>query len=121
VTPAPASRRGLLSGISWRALMAGVRERLRGRDLALIAAGLTFYAGIAIVPLLLLALSLTAALTSPEAVQALGERLEVLLPGEIGAPAAVRRGRCCASAPGRRRGRPGAAGWRRCRCCSSHR
>ena len=91
MTPAPASRRGLLSGISWRALMAGVRERLRGRDLALIAAGLTFYAGIAIVPLLLLALSLTAALTSPEAVQALGERLEVLLPGEIGAPAAVRR------------------------------
>ena len=38
----------------------GVRERLVGRDLALIAAGLTFYAGIAVVPLLVLAFALTA-------------------------------------------------------------
>ena len=36
-----------------------------GRDLALIAAGLTFYAGIAVVPLLVLAFALTARLTSP--------------------------------------------------------
>jgi membrane protein len=91
VTPAPSSRRGALHGVSVRALLAGIRERLRGRDLALIAAGLTFYAGIAVVPLLLLALSLTAALTSPEAVQALGERLVTLFPSELGAPTAVRR------------------------------
>jgi membrane protein len=71
--------------------VAGVRARLRGRDLALIAAGLTFYAGIAVVPLLLLALSLTAALTSPQEVQALGERLASLFPEGAGAPAAVQR------------------------------
>jgi membrane protein len=73
-----------------RDLLAGVRARLRGRDLALIAAGLTFYAGIAVVPLLLVALSLTSALTSPEDVRALGERLVALFPGNLGAPAAVR-------------------------------
>jgi membrane protein len=73
-----------------RDLVAGVRARLRGRDLALIAAGLTFYAGIAVVPLLLVALSLTSALTSPEDVRALGERLVALFPGNLGAPAAVR-------------------------------
>jgi membrane protein len=68
-----------------------VRERLRGRDLALIAAGLTFYAGIAVVPLLLLAVSLTAAFSTPEEVRALGERLVQLFPGNLGAPAAARR------------------------------
>ena len=74
-----------------RPLVAGIRGRLRGRDLALIAAGLTFYSGIAVVPLLLLAFSLTAALSSPEEVQALGERLVTLFPSELGAPGAVRR------------------------------
>lgn len=74
-----------------RPLLAGVRERLHGRDLALIAAGLTFYAGIAVVPLLLLAFSLTAALTSPEEVRSLGDRLVLLFPSEQGAPTAVRR------------------------------
>lgn len=77
--------------ISARALLDGVRARLVGRDLALIAAGLTFYAGIAVVPLLLLAFSLTAAFTSPEDVRALGDRLVTLFPGELGAPDAVRR------------------------------
>jgi membrane protein len=75
--------------VSLGALLAGVRGRLRGRDLALIAAGLTFYAGIAVVPLLLVAISLTAALSSPREVHALGERLTSLFPGEVGAPAAV--------------------------------
>jgi membrane protein len=85
-----------VSGRRWRDrvrlrdLLAGIRARLRGRDLALIAAGMTFYAGIAVVPLLLVALSLTAALTSPEDVRALGERLVALFPGNLGAPAAVR-------------------------------
>ena len=77
---------------SWlRALLSGVRDRLQGRDLALIAAGLTFYAGIAVVPLLVLAFSLTARLTSPERVRELGERLAELLPSELGAPDALSR------------------------------
>jgi membrane protein len=73
-----------------RELLRGVGEQLRGRDVALIAAGLTFYAGIAVVPLLLVALSLTTLVSSPETVRALGDRLGELLPAELGAPAAVR-------------------------------
>jgi membrane protein len=72
-------------------LVRGVRRRLEGRDLALIAAGLTFYAGIAVVPLLVLAFALTARLTSPDRVHALGDRLAELLPAELGAPDAVTR------------------------------
>ncbi len=72
-------------------LAAGVRRRLEGRDLALIAAGLTFYAGIAVVPLLVLAFGLTARLTSPARVQELSGRLAELLPAELGAPDAVSR------------------------------
>ena len=49
-------------------LLGSTRRQLRGRDLALIAAGLTFYAGIAVVPLLLVAVRLTALVTSPEEV-----------------------------------------------------
>ncbi len=71
--------------------MTGVRVRLVGRDLALIAAGLTFYAGIAIVPLLVLAVALTRLITSEATVVRLGGRLADLLPGEIGAPGAVVR------------------------------
>ncbi len=72
-------------------LVAGVRRRLVGRDLALIAAGLTFYAGIAVVPLLVLAFAMTARLSSPERVTALGNRLAELLPAAVGAPDAVER------------------------------
>ena len=72
-------------------LSAGVRRRLEGRDLALISAGLTFYAGIAVVPLLVLAFGLTARLTSPDRVTELGGRLAELLPAELGAPDAVAR------------------------------
>ncbi|SEK91134.1 membrane protein [Blastococcus sp. DSM 46786] len=74
-----------------RGLPPGVRARLRGRDLMLIAAGLTFYAGIAVVPLLVLSFGLTAWITSPERVRELGERVGDLLPSELGAPAAVDR------------------------------
>jgi membrane protein len=73
-----------------RDLLRASVARLRGRDVALIAAGLTFYAGIAVVPLLLVALSLTTLISSPETVRALGDRLGELLPAELGAPAAVR-------------------------------
>jgi membrane protein len=72
-------------------VLAGIRRRLEGRDLALIAAGLTFYAGIAVVPLLVLAFALTARLTSPERVGELGDSLARLLPAELGAPDAVSR------------------------------
>src|SRR4051794_4980386 len=74
-----------------RRLLQFVRARLRGRDLALIAAGLTFYAGLAVVPLLVVAVALTAWLTSPETVRELGTRLAELLPDAIGAPHAVQR------------------------------
>ncbi len=73
------------------AVVSGVRSGLTGRDLALIAAGLTFYAGVAVVPLLVLAFALTSWLTSAERVRELGGRLADLLPGELGAPAAVDR------------------------------
>ncbi|HYH25767.1 MAG TPA: YhjD/YihY/BrkB family envelope integrity protein [Blastococcus sp.] len=73
------------------AVLSGVRSGLVGRDLALIAAALTFYAGVAVVPLLVLAFGLTAWITSAERVRDLGGRLADLLPGELGAPAAVSR------------------------------
>ena len=72
-------------------LVDGIRRRLRGRDLSLIAAGLTFYAGLAVVPLLVVAFALTARLTSPETVRELGARLAEVLPDAVGAPAAVER------------------------------
>ncbi|MCO7218236.1 YhjD/YihY/BrkB family envelope integrity protein [Klenkia sp. PcliD-1-E] len=79
--------------IRWRAevrfLMGSVRRGLRGRDLSLIAAGLTFYAGISVVPLLLLAVALTSLLTSPEAVRRYLDTLGGVLPDELGAPDAL--------------------------------
>jgi membrane protein len=71
-------------------LVRSTRRRLEGRDLALIAAGLTFYAGIAVVPLLVVTFALTAGLTSPGTVREFGDRLVELLPGRLGAPEAVR-------------------------------
>ena len=68
-----------------------MRRRLRGRDLALIAAGLDLDAGIAVVPLLVLAFSLTARLTSADRVRELGDRVADLLPSELGAPDALDR------------------------------
>jgi membrane protein len=74
-----------------RGLLATVRARLRGRDTALIAAGLTFYAGIAVVPGLVLALGLTSWVTSPGTVRELTDRLAGVLPAELGAPRALTR------------------------------
>jgi membrane protein len=74
-----------------RDLLVTIRGRLRGRDTALIAAGLTFYAGIAVVPALVLALGLTSWLTSPETVRELTGRLAEVLPAQLGAPAALAR------------------------------
>ncbi|MGY1749302.1 YihY/virulence factor BrkB family protein [Modestobacter sp. SYSU DS0511] len=72
-------------------LAASVRRRLRGRDTSLIAAGLTFYAGIAVVPGLVLSLGLTSWVTSPRTVQRLTDRLAEVLPVELGAPTALAR------------------------------
>ncbi|MGY2078956.1 YihY/virulence factor BrkB family protein [Modestobacter sp. SYSU DS0657] len=74
-----------------RGLAASVRRRLRGRDTSLIAAGLTFYAGIAVVPGLVLSLGLTSWVTSPRTVQRLADRLAEVLPAELGAPTALAR------------------------------
>jgi membrane protein len=74
-----------------RGLLSTIRDRLRGRDTALIAAGLTFYAGIAVVPVLVLALGLTSWLTSPQTVRELTGRLAEVLPVELGAPDALAR------------------------------
>jgi membrane protein len=74
-----------------RGLLATIRVRLRGRDTALVAAGLTFYAGIAVVPVLVLALALTSWLTSPETVRDLTGRLAEVLPEQLGAPDALDR------------------------------
>ena len=86
--PTPAARR-------WRAearfLMGSVRAGLQGRDLALITAGLTFYAGISVVPLVLLAIGLTALLAGRDQVRDQLVDLGRLLPDELGAPAAVSR------------------------------
>jgi membrane protein len=57
----------------------------------LIGAGLTFYAGLAVVPLLVVALALTARLTSPATVQEFGDHLSEVLPTALGAPGAVQR------------------------------
>jgi len=74
-----------------RGLLRTIRVRLRGRDTALIAAGLTFYAGIAVVPALVLALGLTSWLTSPATVAELTGRLGEVLPDQLGAPDALAR------------------------------
>jgi membrane protein len=83
--------RGLGFAAEIRGLVTSIRRRLRGRDTALIAAGLTFYAGIAVVPLLVLSLGLTSWLTSPARIRALTDRLGGALPADLGAPAALAR------------------------------
>ncbi|MEU2350428.1 YhjD/YihY/BrkB family envelope integrity protein [Modestobacter sp. NPDC049651] len=74
-----------------RGLAASVHARVRGRDTALIAAGLTFYAAFAVVPVLVLSLWLASLLVGDAAVRDLGADLADLLPPSLGAPLAVRR------------------------------
>jgi membrane protein len=74
-----------------RGLLGTIRGRLQGRDTALIAAGLTFYAGIAVVPVLVLSLALTSWLTSPDTVRELTGQLGEVLPDQLGAPDALAR------------------------------
>jgi len=62
---------------------------LRGHDLALYAAGVTFYAGIALVPTVLVAIWMTGRLVGAERVADLGASLARALPDQVGAPQAV--------------------------------
>lgn len=71
------------------ALVRDVLRALRGHDLALYAAGLTFYASIAVVPLLLIAVSLTTLLVGDDTVTALGARLADYVPENLGLAAAL--------------------------------
>ena len=83
VTRAPGVAAGLR--LLWRDHLRG----LRGHDLALTAGGVTFYAGIALVPTTLVAIRAAAALTSPERVRSLGDLLARTLPDALGAPVAA--------------------------------
>jgi membrane protein len=60
------------------------RQRLADHDLLLLAAGLTFYALIAVVPLLLIAVFLAGAVLGHAEVQGLAQRLGELAPEQLG-------------------------------------
>lgn len=64
-------------------------QPLRGRDVSLHAAAITFYAGIAVVPIALLAIWLTSLATGPQRVRDLTSRTIAALPDQIGAPQAL--------------------------------
>ncbi|WP_203838638.1 YhjD/YihY/BrkB family envelope integrity protein [Winogradskya humida] len=64
---------------------------LRGRDLALHAAAVTFYAGIAVVPVALLAIWITGLIAGADRVRNLTGRTIAALPDSIGAPQALDR------------------------------
>jgi membrane protein len=68
-----------------RALARDVVQATRGHDLALIAAGVTFYAAIGLIPMWLLALFLAGRLMGPDMVEELAAGLTGLLPDELGA------------------------------------
>jgi membrane protein len=65
-------------------LVLDVRRGLRGHDMWLLAGGLTFYAAIAVVPLLLLALYLAGLLVGAETVRALALDLVRFAPESMG-------------------------------------
>ncbi|MCW2678790.1 MAG: putative glycosyl transferase [Frankiales bacterium] len=73
-----------------RGLVREVARATRGHDLALYAAGVTFYAAIGVVPLLLLALFLAGQVAGEQSVRSLADTLTGLLPDELGARDAAR-------------------------------
>lgn len=73
-----------------RALAADVARSTRGHDLALYAAGVTFYAAIGFVPLLLLAVYLAGLIAGDGMVRSLADGLAALLPPGLGARSAAR-------------------------------
>lgn len=79
----------LNTGPQWRAVLArlptATAEHLRGKDLALHAAGLTFYAAIALVPLLLVIGWLATLLAGESRVWGFAQTAEQALPDTLGA------------------------------------
>ncbi|WP_082895584.1 YhjD/YihY/BrkB family envelope integrity protein [Rhodococcoides corynebacterioides] len=71
-------------------IRAGMRRRMASRDTALVAAGVTFYGGIAVVPMLLLGLKATAVVLGNPTVLRYGDAIASLLPDPAAAPEAVR-------------------------------
>lgn len=72
-----------------RSRIAALFRPLRGRDVALHAAAITFYGGIAVVPVALLAIWLTGLVAGASRVRELTGRTISALPDAIGAPAAL--------------------------------
>lgn len=70
-------------------LARNTRRRLRNRDVLLYAAGLTFYAALGLVPLLLIGLRLSAVLLGQDAVRQTGEVLARYTPSRLGVGEAV--------------------------------
>ncbi|WP_432535415.1 YihY/virulence factor BrkB family protein [Kineococcus arenarius] len=68
-----------------RSLLADVRTRLHGHDLSLVSAGVTFYAAVALVPSLVVAVRLLAVVLGPERVVELGDAVGRALPAAQGA------------------------------------
>ncbi|GAB7190398.1 YhjD/YihY/BrkB family envelope integrity protein [Kineococcus sp. NUM-3379] len=68
-----------------RALLDRVRRRTRSHDMALLTAGVTFYAATALVPSLVVVVRLLTAVVGPERVQALGAAVAAALPDAQGA------------------------------------
>jgi membrane protein len=67
-------------------LLRETMSSLKGHDVALYAAGVTFYAGIALVPSVLVAIWLSAQLVGNDRMVSLGRSLADALPDELGAP-----------------------------------
>ena len=70
-------------------LLRETMRSLKGHDIALYAAGATFYAGIALVPSVLIAIWLSAQLVGDDRMVSLGRSLAAALPDELGAPHAA--------------------------------
>lgn len=70
-------------------LVRQTQGRLRHRDVVVLATSLTFFGVVAVIPLLLVAVALTTALTSAEQVSDLAERLGDALPTTLGAQAVL--------------------------------
>ena len=73
-----------------RALVRDVARAVRGHDMALYAAAVTFYATVGLVPLLLLSLYLAGQVMGEAMVRSLADGLSGLLPDELGAREAAR-------------------------------
>ncbi|HEY6747351.1 MAG TPA: YihY/virulence factor BrkB family protein [Mycobacteriales bacterium] len=67
-------------------LLRETMRSLKGHDVALYAAGVTFYAGIALVPSVLVAVWLSAQLVGDDRMVSLGRSLADALPDQLGAP-----------------------------------